>query len=366
MNNQELIKKVQVSIDKQINKKGYATIVDILLDLGYLTKQNYEKWRCGQVPYLEKVLTVNLNKLSLILKTAHAYANKRKYKKSITFYKKYKSKRKIKLRFSASNNEKIEQSYSTHFVSNDINKIKNNNSKQNDNIVKTLKDIINEFGPDYLNNKPFEVFDVLSKNEDINRKKCSTILYFLLNNVIDINDDFQDIEALSKKIQNTCDLNSKISDEVAYIFSKLFSKENKEEFINFKENRLNSFLENGLSILWNGYSIWNYSTGHINCYCVADMVLSPTNKVIENEKFKDFLDNNPYASLKDIYEFFKNMICEYLDYLFDDFCNADKYYEPVIEDFDLDNYLIEFCDINGFEIISCDYDAYTSGYIADF
>lgn len=138
MNNQELIKKTQTLLDKQVKERGYATIVDILLELGYLSKQNYENWRYGRIPYLEKVCTVNLNKLNLILRTAHSYAAKQNYKKSITFYKKYKSKRIIKLRFSASNNEKIEQSYSTHFVSRDIKKL-NNNLEKDDCIENALK-----------------------------------------------------------------------------------------------------------------------------------------------------------------------------------------------------------------------------------
>ena len=138
MNNQELIKKTQTLLDKQVKERGYATVVDILLELGYLSKQNYENWRYGRIPYLEKVCTANLNKLNLILRTAHSYATKQNYKKSITFYKKYKSKRKIKLRFSASNNEKIEQSYSTHFVSRDIKKL-NNNLEKDDCIEITLK-----------------------------------------------------------------------------------------------------------------------------------------------------------------------------------------------------------------------------------
>ena len=52
MNNQELIKKVNSSVHQQCWKRGYETPVDVLMDIGYLTKQKYEDWRYGRVNYL--------------------------------------------------------------------------------------------------------------------------------------------------------------------------------------------------------------------------------------------------------------------------------------------------------------------------
>ena len=60
LNDKELIGKVHSSMYQQLKRKGYATTVDVLIDLGVLSKANYELWRNGKVPYLEKVCNINL------------------------------------------------------------------------------------------------------------------------------------------------------------------------------------------------------------------------------------------------------------------------------------------------------------------
>ena len=63
MNDKELIGKVHSSMYHQLKRKGYATAVDVLMDLEILSKTDYELWRNGKVLYLEKVCKVNLKKL---------------------------------------------------------------------------------------------------------------------------------------------------------------------------------------------------------------------------------------------------------------------------------------------------------------
>ena len=45
MNDKELIGKVHSSMYHQLKRKGYATAVDVLMDLEILSKVNYERWR---------------------------------------------------------------------------------------------------------------------------------------------------------------------------------------------------------------------------------------------------------------------------------------------------------------------------------
>ena len=124
MNNGELIGKVHSAMYHQCQKRGYATPVDVLMDVGVLTKQNYENWRNGRVPYLERVCTVNLHKLSFIMHQMRVYAKKAGYKESVTVYKQWGVKKKggqgrkpvIRLRFSKTGDENVERWYSTHFV----------------------------------------------------------------------------------------------------------------------------------------------------------------------------------------------------------------------------------------------------------
>jgi hypothetical protein len=120
MNNGEIIGKVHSSMYHQIQKSGMAVPVQVLMDLGYLSAADLERWRFGQVDYLERVCKVNLGKLSFIMKQVRAYARKNDLKPSWTFYKQWGRKGKkptIKLRFSKSGDEGVERGYATHYVS---------------------------------------------------------------------------------------------------------------------------------------------------------------------------------------------------------------------------------------------------------
>ena len=123
MNGHDLAAKVHSSMYLQCKKRGYATPVDVLQDIGILRKEHYENWRYGRVPYLEKACTANLSKLSLILREMRLYAQREGLKPSYTLYKQWALKgRIIPLRFSKSGRREIERQYSTHYiVSNDKN-----------------------------------------------------------------------------------------------------------------------------------------------------------------------------------------------------------------------------------------------------
>ena len=101
---------------RQCRERGYATTVDVLMDLGFLKKEQYENWRRGRVPYLEKVCMINLSKLSTLRHEMRSYAQKANLKPSYCFYKQWAVKKKIPLRFSKFGRDDIERQYTTHFV----------------------------------------------------------------------------------------------------------------------------------------------------------------------------------------------------------------------------------------------------------
>ena len=123
MNDKELIGKVHSSMYHQCQKRGYAAPVDVLMEIGVLPKKKYEEWRFGRVDYLERVCTVNLRKLSLVMHQMRVYAQKSGLKPSFCYYKRWGVKKKngqghkpvIPLRFKSGDAE-IERWYATHFV----------------------------------------------------------------------------------------------------------------------------------------------------------------------------------------------------------------------------------------------------------
>ena len=124
MNDKELIGKVHSAIYHQCQKREYAAPVDVLMEIGVLPKKKYEEWRFGRVDYLERVCTVNLRKLSLVMHQMRVYAQKSGLKPSFCYYKRWGVKKKngqghkpvIPLRFSKSGDAEIERWYATHFV----------------------------------------------------------------------------------------------------------------------------------------------------------------------------------------------------------------------------------------------------------
>lgn len=116
MNDKELIAKVNSAMYHQCRIRGYAAPVDVMMDIGVLSKQKYEDWRFGRAAFLEGVCTVNLRKLSLVMHQMRSYAVKENLKASVCCYKRWGKHKTMSLRFSKSGNPDIEKWYATHFV----------------------------------------------------------------------------------------------------------------------------------------------------------------------------------------------------------------------------------------------------------
>ena len=127
MNNTDLRNKIKLIGKEIIEEKGYLTSIDVLLKLDYLSEKDYENWRFGKIDYLEKVCGANLKKLSTINKTIKEISGHWNLKRSWTAYNKYGKGKKIRLKFSKSGNEQIEEAYATHYIN--IEKIKNKSTK---------------------------------------------------------------------------------------------------------------------------------------------------------------------------------------------------------------------------------------------
>jgi hypothetical protein len=121
MDKKNLRGQIHNSMYQNIQKKGFVAPVDVLMDIGVLSIKNYEDWRFGKVAFLEKECRVSLHMLSEIMREIRAYAKDNHLKPSWTCYHQWGKHKDRKLRFSKSNDEKIEYNYATHFI--DINAV---------------------------------------------------------------------------------------------------------------------------------------------------------------------------------------------------------------------------------------------------
>jgi hypothetical protein len=118
MNRTELARKAKTAAGQMVRAKGYISMVDVLMAMGTLTKENYERWRFRQVPHLEQVLPGSLSKFQFLLRTLRSHArDELRLTPSRTVYTSWGKGRRQPLRFSKYANPYIEELYSTHYVS---------------------------------------------------------------------------------------------------------------------------------------------------------------------------------------------------------------------------------------------------------
>ncbi|MBV9289306.1 MAG: hypothetical protein JO288_16070 [Hyphomicrobiales bacterium] len=94
---------------------GYVRPIDVLVGLGWLDTGRVERWRRGEIPYLERVVEANLPRISEAMKAFRSWANDRGLSASETCYL-GRAPRGRALRFSRSGRPEIEKLYRTHWV----------------------------------------------------------------------------------------------------------------------------------------------------------------------------------------------------------------------------------------------------------
>ena len=89
---------------------------EILIEMGNLSQKNYEAWRKGKVPFLERVFEGNLSKANRILRIIGFHAHDLNMVPKITHYHQWGKGKNQALQFSKSGDKKLEEAYSRHFL----------------------------------------------------------------------------------------------------------------------------------------------------------------------------------------------------------------------------------------------------------
>jgi len=90
--------------------------IEILIEMGNLSKKNYEAWRKGKVPFLERVFEGNISKANRILRIIGFHAHDLNMVPKITHYHQWGKGKKRALQFSKSGDKKLEEAYSRHYL----------------------------------------------------------------------------------------------------------------------------------------------------------------------------------------------------------------------------------------------------------
>ncbi len=109
-------RRVTSAVHGILKRESFVAPPELFIEMGLLTRQQYEDWRFGRVPCLERVITCNLAKTSRIIRILRYHAQDRGLKPSNTVYKKWRKGLKRLLRFSMSGDPNLESAYATHHV----------------------------------------------------------------------------------------------------------------------------------------------------------------------------------------------------------------------------------------------------------
>ncbi len=82
--NNNLMARVERAVATVLQRDGHLTYPALLCELGVLTKNDFEAWRAGRVPYLEKVIRTNLTRLGRIQTAVRRIATARNWKRTVT------------------------------------------------------------------------------------------------------------------------------------------------------------------------------------------------------------------------------------------------------------------------------------------
>ena len=108
--------KVVRAVARVLSRSDVVAPVEVIMEMGNLSKKNHDDWRHGRVPYLERVFEGNLSKANRILRIIGFHAHDLNMAPRQTIYHQWGKGRKRLLRFSKSGDDNVEASYSRHFL----------------------------------------------------------------------------------------------------------------------------------------------------------------------------------------------------------------------------------------------------------
>jgi hypothetical protein len=85
-NRAKLERRVAASAMSALRARQVGTPVEVLIGIGWLKPDDVEAWRRGRVPYLERLATANLVKLSTALRLLRSWAHRNGLTPSETMY----------------------------------------------------------------------------------------------------------------------------------------------------------------------------------------------------------------------------------------------------------------------------------------
>ncbi|MGN0907963.1 MAG: hypothetical protein ACI4NM_12520 [Bullifex sp.] len=201
--------------------------------------------------------------------------------------------------------------------------------KCEDRIVDYLKKTIEKQGYSYLKRAPMKICNELKK-KGIPSVHANGILYFLVS---DVEEKSKSLDELKTQIEDKLFLREPLSEQLAYIFSALYSADNLAQWKNNENKGFEDFCSASHKLSLSSSAYWRkFDEGPF------EVTMDCIYKVGDRDKayswFENDLKENPFMTVQEMEEEIEGKIQSALDSDLDEYCNSDDYYPPVIEDYD--------------------------------
>ena len=113
---------------------------------------------------------------------------------------------------------------------------------------------------------------------------------------------------------------------------------------------------------WNGNAIWDYGTVTVDCHFQASMTFGKGDSVVRGPEVQKLEMEKPGFSEEDVIIALQDSLRDMLDQEFDDYCTEDDYYQPVVEDFEAEEYAREWAEERNIELTSFEGIGFDGGF----
>lgn len=116
MNRRELELAALAAADRCLKARGFIALDEVFREMGKLDAKPWDEWRRGRVPYLERLIRLNLSQINAVCRAVHASARRGNLKPSWTAYVKRGKGARTPLRFTKSGDPHLERAWATRHV----------------------------------------------------------------------------------------------------------------------------------------------------------------------------------------------------------------------------------------------------------
>ncbi|MBR3306117.1 MAG: hypothetical protein IKI75_02530 [Lachnospiraceae bacterium] len=196
-----------------------------------------------------------------------------------------------------------------------------------------LKEYICKNGLKKLGSDPYDVYNTLI-DAGVASKNSRFVLVTLMSGTHELARKGRDKSVIVAHIQLEHDIKKATAQKLADMYLNIFSSENKKALKKAENAGFKEFCKSVWTIEWDGICEWYAKHScHYTCRANATLEISVEKEGLLKKHLNSELKLNPFLSADDIFDIICEQIEEDLDRDMEEYCNADDYYEPYLEEF---------------------------------